>query len=77
MNNPAIIRINPLDNVAIATDIGGINMGDHVAPGIVAVEHVPMAHKIALCDVHPGDSIIRYGYKIGTANRFIPIGSWV
>ncbi len=77
MNNPAIIRINPLDNVAIATAIGGIGKGDSVVSGIVAIEDIPMAHKIALCDVHPGDSIIRYGYKIGTANRFIPVGSWV
>lgn len=77
MNNPATIRINPLDNVAIATAIGGIGKGDSVVSGIVAIEDIPMAHKIALCDVHPGDSIIRYGYKIGTAIRFIPIGSWV
>ena len=77
MNNPAIIRISPLDNVAIATDIGGIKIGDLVAAGIVAIEHIPMAHKIALCQFNPGDSIIRYGYKIGTANCIIPVGSWV
>lgn len=77
MSTSAIIKISPLDNVAIATDIGGIRMGDQVAEGIMAIENIPMAHKIALRHFNLGDAIIRYGYTIGTANCSIPVGSWV
>lgn len=42
-----------------------------------AVTDVPAGHKIALEDIEPGDSIVKYGVVIGRATCAIPKGSWV
>ena len=34
-------------------------------------------HKYALCDLHPGDAVIKYGYPIGRATKEIVKGEWV
>src|SRR5215472_2593032 len=61
------IRVNERDNVGIV-----------VAPeGLVALERIPQSHKMALSDITPGESVLRYGQTIGYANRAIPRGSWV
>ena len=61
------IRVHERDNVGII-----------VSPeGATFREHIPQAHKVALCDLGPGDAVVRYGQIIGHANRSIPAGSWV
>jgi len=61
------IRVHPRDNVGIVVDPEGMR----------AREHVPQSHKIALCDIAPGQAVMRYGHPIGYANRAIAGGSWV
>jgi len=61
------IRVNEQDNVAII-----------VRPeGLMAREHIPQGHKIALRDLERGEPVLRYGQTIGLANRAIAAGSWV
>lgn len=58
-----IIRINKLDNVAVALK----NLeGD-----------IPMGHKIALCNIASGEKIIKYGFPIGIATSDIKAGEHV
>jgi altronate hydrolase len=71
-------RIHPDDNVAVAlqalkagervgTDGGSVVLRSDVAPG----------HKIAVRDIKKGETIIKYGFPIGTAARDIAAGDWV
>src|SRR5215471_5232648 len=62
-----VVRVNPLDNVAIVVD----------PEGITAREHIPQSHKVALRDFAKGEPVMRYGQPIGYANRAIAEGSWV
>src|SRR4051794_34413275 len=61
------IRVHERDNVAIVVH----------PEGLQAAELIPQSHKIALCDLAPGDPVLRYGHIIGHANRPLARGSWV
>jgi (2R)-sulfolactate sulfo-lyase subunit alpha len=41
---------------------------------ITAMEGIPLGHKIALCDIKKGETIIKYGHDIGKAVAEIPQG---
>ncbi len=69
------IKINEKDNVAIA--IHDIKKGTEVLPGVVTVEDIPQAHKIALMDCPKGSEVYRYGVLLGTTGVDIPKGGWI
>lgn len=69
------IQITEKDNVAIA--IHDIPAGTEIMPGVVTVEDIPQAHKIALTDRPKGSEVIRYGVCLGYTNRDIPKGGWI
>ncbi|HEV2446989.1 MAG TPA: UxaA family hydrolase, partial [Candidatus Sulfopaludibacter sp.] len=64
------IRVHQRDNVAIVVDPEGVSPPE-------ASEFIPQAHKMALCELGPGEPVVRYGQIIGLANRAIAAGSWV
>lgn len=68
------IKINPDDNVAVATE--AIKAG-YTENGITALDEIPFAHKILLEDLKCGDNIIKYGYPIGHINCDLKKGSYV
>jgi galactarate dehydratase len=72
-----VVRVHPDDNVAIVADDDGAPAGSTFAGGLVAIEDIPHAHKIALRDIAAGDPVIRYGQPIGTARRSIGRGALV
>ena len=74
---PLYIRVSPRDNVAIVVNQGGLPAGSRFADGLVLVEAIPEAHKVALTDIGEAEPIIRYGVLIGYAKRAIARGSWV
>jgi galactarate dehydratase len=74
---PLYIRVDPRDNVAIIVNEGGLPAGTQFDSGLVLIEPVPEAHKVALGDVRRGEAIIRYGAAIGYAEAPIARGSWV
>jgi galactarate dehydratase len=74
---PLYIRVSPRDNVAIVVNQSGLPAGSRFADGLVLVEAVPEAHKVALADIGEGEPILRYGVVIGYARRAITRGSWV
>jgi galactarate dehydratase len=71
------IRVNSRDNVAIIVHPDGVVQGDVLHGGLTVRENIPQSHKIALSDISPGDSVLRYGHPIGYANRSIAAGCWV
>lgn len=74
---PRYIHLDDRDNVAIIVNAGGLPAGSVFPSGLVLVEHVPEAHKVALADLQSGDPVIRYGSVIGYASRAILKGAWV
>jgi galactarate dehydratase len=74
---PLYIKINPIDNVAIVVNSGGLSEGTVFACGLALREYVPQGHKVALQDLEQDEAIIRYGEVIGYAARPIYKGSWI
>ena len=70
-----VIRIKEADNVAVA--VHDLPAGAQVLPGLIALDPIPQAHKIALTDIPAGDEIVRYGVVLGYAKSDIPAGSWI
>ena len=74
---PLYIKINPIDNVAIVVNAGGLPEGTVFPCGLKLSEHVPQGHKVALMDLKQDADIVRYGEVIGYAVRYINKGSWI
>lgn len=70
-----IVKLNVEDNVAVAVE--PIKTGEVVADGLVALNDIPQAHKIALVDIPAGEEIRRYNTIIGYAKNDIKKGSWI
>lgn len=77
IQEPRYIQVHPKDNVAIIVNEGGLPAGTVFDSGLVLVQGVPEAHKVALTDLAEGDPILRYGVVIGYAKETIGRGSWV
>jgi altronate hydrolase len=75
MTSPALIRLHPNDNVAVAAE--AIGAGAIVDRGLTAVNPIPRAHKIAVTDIAEGHAIIKFNAVIGLATQHIPAGSHV
>lgn len=69
------IQIKEQDNVAVA--VHDLPKGTKTESGVVTLDAIPQAHKIALCDIPKGGEIIRYGVVLGYAKDAIPVGSWI
>lgn len=72
------IKINSKDNVLVA--LADLEAGEMLAtPGveIQLKDAVKRGHKIALEDLKPGDNIIKYGFPIGHATKYIFRGQFI
>lgn len=69
-----VLMLHPDDNVGIAMrDLGaGTRTG-----GRTIAENIPAGHKVALEPIAAGQSVLRYGQRIGAATRAIAEGGWV
>ena len=74
---PLYVQVHPDDNVAIVVNEGGLRAGARFDSGLVLIENIPEAHKVALNDIPAGTPIVRYGSVIGFAERDMRKGSWV
>lgn len=75
MDKQTFIKINDLDNVAIA--VNAITAGTKVMDNILANQDIPQGHKIALYDIPKDGKIIRYGIVLGYAINPIKKGDWI
>jgi Altronate dehydratase len=62
----SVVKMDEKDNVAIA--LHDLKKGEKIQK-ITLQDNIPQAHKIALCDLKKGDSVIRYGVVLGYAKR--------
>lgn len=74
MTPPAYLRIHPADNVVVA--LRATNPGVS-CDTVQAIEPIPAGHKMALCDLAPGEPILKYGHPIGIASTAIKAGGHV
>lgn len=74
-------QIHPSDNVATLLGDAAAEPIDVLgAPAplqVTLVRAVSLAHKVALHDIAPGESILKYGVPIGIATDPIRRGEWV
>jgi len=72
------LKINPIDNVAVA--ISPLSAGEEITVDGVRIalnEDVPAGHKFALKDFAEGEDIIKYSYPIGHARTAKKQGDWI
>jgi len=76
--NSGLVRLDPTDNVAVATkplkrgesvEVGGLNL--------VVNTEIPAGHKMAVSGIQAGDSIVKYGQPIGLVTCDIRPGDHV
>lgn len=73
-----VYRIHPEDSVAVA--LHPLAPGDTAQGNGFSVsvrEAIPAGHKIALCRMESGKSVLKYGWPIGRATKPIDPGQWV
>ena len=70
-----IIKLNALDNVAVAPM--NIPLGSNINSNLRAETNIPFGHKISLKDINKGELIYKYGQIIGIATEKIKMGSHV
>jgi len=75
--NPILV-ISHRDNVGTALE--PLSSGRIIDVGdlrLVVADEVPRGHKVALREIRPGDSVIKYGSSIGVATAHIAAGTHV
>ena len=75
--NPVLV-ISERDNVATALE--PLDAGRVLTIGtrrITLIEAVPRGHKVALCEIAPGDAVVKFGNAIGHASSRIAEGAHV
>jgi altronate dehydratase small subunit len=78
------LHVNEKDNVATVFENGVIE-GQSVTvldktrniTAITVRADIPYGHKIAICDIHRGEPITKYGEQIGVATSEIRLGEHV
>jgi altronate hydrolase len=73
--NARVLCLHGDDNVGVA--VGALPAGLRTDGGVLVLEHVPSAHKVALMDITAGEPVRKYGERIGIATVEIPAGAWV
>lgn len=81
MSGQAVFQIDKADNVATALEdlepgTAAVH-GDPVQETITVAQEIPTGHKLALCNIADGVTIVKYGVVIGCATKDISIGQWV
>ncbi len=71
------IKIHENDNVIVA--LRDLRAGEQLNIGSVltVAQEIPAGHKMAIRDIAAGEEIVKYGFRIGTAQEEIKAGSWV
>lgn len=76
--SPTLLRISPEDNVLVA--VRNLEPGtplDMDGGTVVLGVQVGIGHKIAACDLAPGEKIVKYGVSIGSATTEIKAGGHI
>ena len=63
--------------LAGAAGKGKHRVGEAGEAEVIAREDIPAGHKMALCRIPEGGTVVKYGYPIGIAKEDIEAGAWV
>lgn len=76
-NKRQVLKVHQDDNVLVA--INNIDIKEPITdyPALTIKEAIPAGHKIALNNIIQGESIVKYGYVIGTATKNIAAGEHI
>jgi len=76
---PRCFQIQPQDNVATLLDdaSGTVRVLGSQPQEIRLLEKIALGHKVALRDIAIGESVIKFGVRIGHASQPIKRGTWV
>ncbi|TWU54590.1 Altronate dehydratase [Rubripirellula tenax] len=75
---PMLIRLDPSDNVAVATSAIAASQRETLGGREVVIRtSIPAGHKVATLPISSGDPVIKYGQPIGMATRDIGLGDHV
>jgi (2R)-sulfolactate sulfo-lyase subunit alpha len=66
-----------VEDVAPGKDLTGWIMETDETIRLKALDAVPLGHKIALRDIHSGDTVLKYGHDVGRAAAEIAKGHHV
>jgi len=78
MTDPRLLRLDPQDNVAVATTT--LQAGESVTIGgrpVTLPDRVPTGHKLALVPIAAGEKVAKYGSAIGSATCDIRPGDYI
>jgi altronate dehydratase len=73
-----LLLLSDKDNVCVA--VAALQAGECVffrGKPIEILNHVPMAHKIAVRPIAEGETVVKYGASIGLASRAVVVGEHV
>lgn len=72
------VRFTPKDNVAVLLcDLPKNAQVTIGALSVTAAEDIPYGHKMALCALAQGDTVVKYGEAVARCTADIPVGAWV
>lgn len=73
------IKIHQEDNVVVALKelVPGTVLTLDDGRTVMVKAQIPAGHKVAICDISSGGSVIKYGARIGLAKEAIAAGEWV
>ncbi len=79
-------QLSPADNVATLLRSAGasstltirdMGSGERRETAITVASDIPAGHKVSLCEIAPGEDVIKYGFPIGRADAAIAAGAHV
>ena len=78
MEKTSFLKINPADSVVVC--LRAMKAGETVSADgkvITLLQDVPAGHKVLIEDKNEGEDIIKYGYPIGHAKKYLKAGEWI
>ena len=78
MGKASFLKINPADSVVVC--LRAMKAGETVSADgkvITLLQDVPAGHKVLIEDKNEGEDIIKYGYPIGHAKKYLKAGEWI
>lgn len=84
-NIPQFLVHSPKDNVGVVvvedlkagTDMMGVITETDTTTRVTAKNDIPIGHKVALKDLKPGDTVIKYGEDVGRIVADVKMGEHV
>lgn len=73
-----ILQLHPSDTVAVV--FRNLKRGESIpfdGGKLPVLDDIPVGHKVAVCAMAEGSTVLKYGHSIGTATREISAGQWV